>query len=181
MIIAYHAIFTTYGTWLPNDPRGSYSKEVYNEQLRALGTVKYGRQSPAPSGTKLMRFWTAATPRLSHAPFFIDNDTRPIVAAGFRAVVQRLGIEVAACAIMNDHVHLLVLRSKYRIEYIVNQLKDAATRALRLKHSPWTRGCWKVFINDTESLAAATDYIKANPTCAGLRTQSWNFVASLPV
>jgi len=43
MIIAYHAIFTTYGAWLPNDPRGSYSKEIYNEQLRALGRIKYGR------------------------------------------------------------------------------------------------------------------------------------------
>jgi hypothetical protein len=29
MVIAYHAIFTTYGAWLPNDPRGSYSKDVY--------------------------------------------------------------------------------------------------------------------------------------------------------
>jgi hypothetical protein len=46
MIIAYHAIFTTYGTWLPNDPRGSYSKEIYNENLRMLGMIKYGRQNP---------------------------------------------------------------------------------------------------------------------------------------
>jgi hypothetical protein len=33
MIIAYHAIFTTYGTWLPNDPRGSYSKTIYKAEL----------------------------------------------------------------------------------------------------------------------------------------------------
>ena len=136
MIIAYHAIFTTYGTWLPNDPRGSYSKEIYSDQLKALGRIKYGRQNAVPPKNLLMRFWTAATPRLSRPPFFIDDDTRPIVAAGFRTVVQRLSIEVAACAIMNDHVHVLVLRSKYRIEYIVNQLKGGATQALKLKHTP---------------------------------------------
>jgi len=34
---------------------------------------------------------------------------------------------------MNDHVHVLILRSKYRIEYLVNQFKGSATRALRLK------------------------------------------------
>ncbi|GAI66265.1 unnamed protein product, partial [marine sediment metagenome] len=49
MVIAYHAIFTTYGTWLPNDPRGSYSKEIYNEQLRTLSIINYGRQNPAPA------------------------------------------------------------------------------------------------------------------------------------
>jgi len=37
MVIAYHAIRTTYGTWLPNDPRGSYSKAVYNAEPAALG------------------------------------------------------------------------------------------------------------------------------------------------
>jgi REP element-mobilizing transposase RayT len=31
---------------------------------------------------------------------------------------------------MNDHVHVLILRSKYRIEYLVNQLKGSATWAL---------------------------------------------------
>jgi len=60
MIIAYHAIFTTYGTWLPNDPRGSYSKEIYNDQLRMLGTIKYGRQNPTPAKEQLMKFWTTA-------------------------------------------------------------------------------------------------------------------------
>jgi hypothetical protein len=49
MIIAYHAIFTTYGTWLPNDPRGSYSKEIYNAPLRMLGPIKYERQNPTPA------------------------------------------------------------------------------------------------------------------------------------
>src|SRR6266581_3964135 len=28
MIMAYHAIFGTYGFWLPNDPRGSWSEFV---------------------------------------------------------------------------------------------------------------------------------------------------------
>ena len=181
MIIAYHAIFTTYGTWLPNDPRGSYSKEIYNEQLRMLGRIEYGRQNPAPGKELLIRFWTAATPRISRPPFFIDDDSRTTIAAGFRTVIQRLGIKIPACAILNDHVHVLVIHSKYRIEYLVNQLKGDATQALKLKQTPWTRGCWKVFITDTEVLPAATDYIQANPICAGLSAQNWDFITPLPV
>ena len=180
MVIAYHAIFTTYGTWLPNDPRGSFSKEIYNEQLRALAKLRYGRQNLQPPKELVRRFWAAAAPRISRTPFFIDDSSRPIIAAGFRAVVQQLGIEIPACAIMNDHVHVLVLRSKYRIEYIVNQLKGAATKALKRNQTIWTRGCWKVFIVNTEALFAAADYVEANPASAGLSAQHWDFVAPLP-
>jgi len=181
MIIAYHTIFTTYGTWLPNDPRGSYSKEIYNDQLRMLGRIKYGRQNLIPTKERLMKFWTTAAPRLNRPPFYFDDRSRSIAAIAFGAVVQRLGIKVPACAIMNDHVHILVLRSKYKIEYLVNQLKGAATSALKIKYTPWTRGCWKVFIADTESLLAAVKYIQANPAYSGLASQSWDFVSPLPV
>jgi REP element-mobilizing transposase RayT len=177
MIIAYHAIFTTYGTWLPNDPRGSFSREIYSEQLRAVGVIKYGRQNP-PHREQLMKFWTAASSYLSRPPFFIDDNRRPIIAAAFGKVVGRLGIEIPACAIMNDHVHVLVLQSRYSVEYLVNQLKGAATKALKLKYTPWTRGCWKVFITDTEVLQAAAKYIQANPVSAGLAPQSWDFIST---
>lgn len=181
MTIAYHAIFTTYGTWLPNDPRGSYSKEIYNDQLRMLGNIKYGRQNPIPAKENLMKFWTMAAPRLSRPPFYFDKRSRSIAASAFRSVIQRLGIKVPACAIMNDHVHIVVLICRYRIEYVVNQLKGAATRDLKLKHTPWTRGCWKVFITDTEALLAAIRYVQVNPASAGLPSQSWDFISPLSV
>ena len=179
MIIAYHAIFTTYGTWLPNDPRGSYSKAIYNAELAALGEIRYGRQAPQPNRQAMRRFHTAAVPRLSRPPYYINASTRPIVAAAFGKVVSRLNLSVSACAIMNDHVHLLVLRSKYQIEYLVNQFKGAATAQLNLRQTPWTRGCWKVFINDEEALQAAAMYVEANPTAAGLPPQQWDFVTLL--
>jgi REP element-mobilizing transposase RayT len=82
---------------------------------------------------------------------------------------------------MSNHFHILILRSKYRIEYLVNQLKGTATRDLKLKQTPWARGCWKVFINDNEALSAAIKYIQSNPTCAGLAPQYWDFVSPLHV
>jgi len=87
MVIAYHAIFTTYGTWLPNDPRGSYSVQIYNQELRALGDIRYGRQDPQPSKAALRRFHVAAAPSLKRPPYFIDDTTRPVVAGGFAKVV----------------------------------------------------------------------------------------------
>jgi REP element-mobilizing transposase RayT len=181
MIIAYHAIFTTYGTWLPNDPRGSFSKDVYIEQIKSLGKVRYGRQNPQPQRKTLLKVWTQSKTNLSRSQFFINDSTRAVIAKAFAELVSRLNLSVSACAIMNDHVHILVLSSKYNIEYIVNQLKGSATKALKLKNTPWTRGCWKIFINDTQALKSAVDYINANPETSGLSPQSWGFVTPLTV
>ena len=145
MIIAYHVVFTTYGTGLPNNPRGSYTKEIYNRQLRLLGEIKYGRHNTDPARRDLLQ----------------------------------LGINVPACAIMNDHVHILILRSKYKIEYIVNQLKGTATGALKLHHTPWARGYWKVSIKDTAALTAAIRYIQSNPLYSGFSAQNWDFITPL--
>ena len=180
MVIAYHAIFTTYGTWLPNDPRGSYSKAIYSEELTALGPVLYGRQSPQPDFGTLRRFQTASVPRLSRPPYYITDATRPVVAEAFGKEVHRLGLTVHACATMNDHVHLVVVRSKYRIEYVVNQLKSRVTTALGLNQTPWTRGGWKVFLDDEDAVYAAVEYVEANPPAARLPPQRWDFVQPLP-
>jgi REP element-mobilizing transposase RayT len=180
MIIAYHAVFTTYGTWLPNDPRGSYSKEIYNAELAELGAIRYGRQSPQPDRQSMRRFRVEAIPRLSRRPYYLTNITRSVVANAFSTVIARLALVVPACAIMNDHVHFVVWRSKHTIEYLINQIKGAATHALGLKQTPWARGCWKVFLDDETSLRAAAKYVEANPEAAGLLPQQWHFATPLP-
>ena len=176
MILAYHGIFTTYGTWLPNDPRGSFSTEMYNAELQALGAIQYGRQAVQPARPTLRKFWTAAAPRLSRPPFFLNEQSRPSAAEAFGDVVARLSLQVPACAIMNDHMHILIMRSKYTIEYLVNQLKGSATAKLGLTQTPWARGRWKVFIDNDDALQAAIAYVQANPVHAGLPAQRWDFV-----
>ncbi len=49
MIIAFHLSWTTYGHWFPNDPRGSWSNEVWqpnlatvramNDRQRVMGSI----------------------------------------------------------------------------------------------------------------------------------------------
>jgi REP element-mobilizing transposase RayT len=177
MIIAYHAIFTTYGTWLPNDPRGSYSKKIYNEDIEKFGEIKYGRQTPPPK-SQILKFYSQAVSALNKDVYLINDFTRPVIAGAFAKVVKKLNIKVPACAIMNDHVHILILRSNYSIEYLVNQLKGVATKELNLRNSPWTRGFWKVFIDSETTLVTAIKYVNNNPAKAGLSPQIWSFVKS---
>jgi hypothetical protein len=45
MVAGYHLIWTAYGWWLPNDPRGSTSQQVLSVQLQYLGELHFGRES----------------------------------------------------------------------------------------------------------------------------------------
>jgi hypothetical protein len=56
MIVGHHLIWTVYGYWLPNDPRGSTSKEIRNAKITGLGELHYGRKRIQPSGRELNSF-----------------------------------------------------------------------------------------------------------------------------
>ena len=43
-VIAHHLIWTLYGHWLPNDPRGSGSRELLDEKFAPLGEIHHGRK-----------------------------------------------------------------------------------------------------------------------------------------
>jgi REP element-mobilizing transposase RayT len=176
MIIAYHAIFTTYGSWLPNDPRGSYSPEVYAREIALLGKGHYGLVAPVPPREVVSRFLVVAAGQLKNPPYVLGADRRELVATGFGRVVDRLQIPVIECAIMSNHVHVLVWRTKYRIEYIVNKLKGAATVQLGAPYPPWTRKAWNVFLDNDDAVEACAEYVRQNPDAAGLPPQQWEFV-----
>ena len=48
MIAGYHLVWTAYGWWLPNDPRGSSSEKVCCAKIAGLGELHRGRQRIQP-------------------------------------------------------------------------------------------------------------------------------------
>ena len=60
MIAGYHLIWTVYGSWLPNDPRGSSSHEIRNAAIADLGDVHFGRKRMQPAGREIREFYDAA-------------------------------------------------------------------------------------------------------------------------
>jgi hypothetical protein len=45
LVIAYHLVWTAYGCWLPNDPRGSGSIVVHTPDIAELGEIYRRRKS----------------------------------------------------------------------------------------------------------------------------------------
>jgi REP element-mobilizing transposase RayT len=101
---------------------------------------------------------------------------------------------VWACAILPDHVHLVIGRSPIPAERLVIQLKSAATRELELEgihplaawsnangRSPRTfvQGQWIVYL-DPGDVERAIRYVERNPLKENKPLQHWSFVEPAP-
>jgi REP element-mobilizing transposase RayT len=192
MVVAYHLILSAYGFWLPNDPRGSWSDFVYAYELyRFAPATKVNDDRSHAYDAHDRRKRLKAKKYLERKPVIFNGLQARAIARGFAHFVERSGIIVHACAIMPDHVHLVVARHRYAIEYISRLLKGAATNELiaegihpfreesygdRRCPPEWARGEWSVFIDNEDQLRAAIRYVNKNPTRDGLKAQHWNFV-----
>ena len=185
MAIAYHVIFGAYGFWLPNDPRGSWSDYVYSERLRPFGpaTKVSTTQSLACQPHDVKRRF-AAKQALKFPPVRFTGIQALAVSLGFGQVVGDTQLPIYACAIMPDHVHLVLGVHKRSPQSLVGQLKSCAVKRLtagglhplRGEHTPWSRSFWNVFLDTVDEVRHAVDYVEMNPIKEGLKPQKWSFV-----
>src|SRR5436190_14918646 len=100
MVVAgYHLIWTAYGCWLPNDPRGSTSKEVRNIQLQDLGELHFGRKRLQPARRVVKAFYDEAQQRLKHELLNLSDGETVAVATAFASAIKAQRYTCYACAI----------------------------------------------------------------------------------
>ena len=192
MILAYHVTFGAYGFWLPNDPRGSGSDRVWAEHLQVFGdATKVNTRRSVASESHDRRGRIEAKRHLQYPAVRLNGLQARAVARGIGDVSATLKLDVYACCVMPDHVHMVVARHQKTIEMVTGFLKRGATRRLtreglnpladyRSKRgrvpSPWVRGGWYVYLNTSDRMNRAIDYVNANPVKAGMKPQAWSFV-----
>jgi REP element-mobilizing transposase RayT len=192
MIRAYHAIFTAYGFWLPNDPRGSWSDFVGSWELFRFGPatkVTTRRSLAARPHDRALR--EAAKLALKYPPVHFDGHQALSISQGFATAIAEHGYRVHACSILPEHVHIVVARCDRSIERIVAHLKAKATSQLNRDGlhplaafssepdgppTPWAEKRWKCFLNEDEEILRAIRYVEQNPVKEGKRRQRWSFV-----
>ena len=191
-IIAWHFIFCTYGFWLPNDPRGSWSRFVRSPEIYAVGgpatggTIRRSVAGARHDGAARK----AAKLELKYTPVKFTGVQARAVARGIARAVHENQYIVHACAILPDHVHILMDIQSRKTERVVGHLKARAAMQIRQEGihplagyvtpagnvpSMWAHGHWCVFIHPSE-LSRAKQYIELNPPQAGFKPQSWNFI-----
>ncbi len=196
MILAHHLIYSAYGFWLPNDPRGSESSYVRNELLREFGSATKAQEHEFVAHKPhdwAKRF--AAKAALEYAPVRFNGIQARAIGVGYRNSVARSNITIWACAVLPDHVHLVVAAHRLSIETLAGLLKGAATtqlvkddvhpfqglKGLKDRVPPcFARKWWVIFKDNEESVVNAIKYVERNPLKAGLPAQKWKFVAPYP-
>jgi REP element-mobilizing transposase RayT len=194
VILGFHVIFSAYGFWLPNDPRGSWSEIIRNFDLLQFGPatkslITTTRSVAAKPHDEASRH--AAKTALRYPPVKFTGIQARAIARGFAIATREHEYIIHALAILPDHVHLVMARHPRHIDDIAAHLKAKATRQVTLENihpmnahtasdgrmpSPWARNYWCAFIDTEEYMHRAIRYVERNPIKAGLRAQRWTFL-----
>ena len=191
-MLAFHLILSAYGFWLPNDPRGSWSDFVGAWELRKFGPATKVTDSrnyaKDPHDAALRR---AAKDALKYPPVRFDDAQRVAIADGFGRACVEANYVCCACCIGFDHAHLVFDAHPREMTVIAGHLKAQATRELTQREihplagfigkrgglpTPWSEGCWKVFLDTPDHVRAAVAYVERHPQKEGLNDQAWSFV-----
>jgi REP element-mobilizing transposase RayT len=196
MVLASHVIFSAYGFWLPNDPRGSWSTFVRSWDLYLAGgpaTKTTATHSLAKNPHDVARR-LATKAALQLPPVKFTGIQARAIGRGFANYVQTSKLEILACSILPNHVHLVTRRHRLDVEQLVLRLKSAATLQLVQEgihpFQEWkpadaappkcfAKGQWKVFLDSQDDIERSIRYVENNPIKDGLPPQRWPFATKV--
>jgi len=191
MIHAYHVIWGTYGFWLPNDPRGSWSEFVASWELLRFGKTTRQFERNEINVEQWAEWRRYAQTTMNYPAVNFTGKQARAAANGFSQCACKSNLTIWACSVLTDHVYMIIARHTYKVEQICNLMKGQATRALvaaglhpLAQHkteqggtpSPWARGHWKVYLDSEEAIEAAIRYVEDNPLKEHKPAQRWKFV-----
>jgi len=178
VILAFHCIFTAYGFWLPNEPRGSWSTFVASWELRRFGpAIKVSTRRSLAKAVYDPQQKRQMQQALKQPPVQFTGEQAKIIGDSFRNTPYVLH----ALAILPEHVHAVVAWMDRDIRRSVGHLKSEATRALRARghfeHRPiWTDHGWNVYLDSDADVERAIRYVEGNPLREGKPRQRWKNV-----
>ncbi|MGO8690109.1 MAG: transposase [Thermoguttaceae bacterium] len=186
MILAYHSIFGMYGFWLPNDPRGSGSDYIASWELLRYGPATKTDSRRSVAHRPLPPNWQCeAKTALQWPPASVTGRQALSIGEGFATAAGEGPYRIYACAILPEHVHLVIGVSSRRIRAVVGHLKSRATRALRQEQlwdddrPLWGAHGWNVYGETVAAVERAIRYVNENPLKEGKKRQNWSFVVPL--
>lgn len=144
MITAWHIYFTTYGTWLHGDERGSRNRD---------GSIP-------PDPLLLQR----RKNQLTQAPAILTPVMRTAVDAAIREVCVHRGWKLSALNVRSNHVHIVVA-AQDDWSKMLHDFKAYATRRLRAerliapKYKVWTAKGGHKRLENSKAVSLAVDYV----------------------
>ena len=148
--LAYLLTWTTYGTWLHGDVRGSVDRDHRRP----------GQQFAPPSVNRQHVHLS----RLKHAPVRLDDAMRRLVHATIARHCEIRRWDLRALNVRTNHVHVVVGAGQLP-DVVMSQFKAWRTRRLRENRcigesdDPWTEGGSTRYLWDEAAARAAVEYV----------------------
>ena len=128
------------------------------------------------------KFYREATPKLKHEVMLFTEEEIALLGESYASTIATRGYTCHGCAIMPDHVHMLIRKHRDKAEEMIAYLQDDSWRRLidekrrPSDHPVWGGPGWKVYLDSREAMERTERYIEANPRKAKLAEQHWEFV-----
>jgi len=148
-----------------------------------LGELHFGRKKKQPRPDQVRAFYDDAKTRLKFPILHFGAEQILSIGLEIQTVIKDHGYTCYACAVMPDHVHVLIRKHRDDAWDMLECLQEA-TRKIILKFDPnidcehpvWTNGGYVNFVSTPEIVQRVIRYIENNPAKINLSTQLWPFV-----
>src|SRR5205823_1403546 len=106
-----------------------------------------------PESMELRLFYENARQTLKHELLTFSPAALAVIAEAFAAVIAEQNYTCYACALMPDHVHILIRRHRDRAEQMIANLQAKSRDYLVVeglrsqRHPVWGGPGWKCFLN----------------------------------
>lgn len=158
------------------------SANVAAGKLLPLGTMHFGRKRAQPPRTVLKDFYRKAEDQLEHPILWFDSAKRQVIADAFLEVVKSRRFRCFACAILTNHVHLIIRKHRDRAEDMIFALRKESAKWLRRladvpnDHPIWSGDQFKKYLSTPRDIERTLRYVECNPRQSGLSAQQHGFV-----
>jgi REP element-mobilizing transposase RayT len=105
-----------------------------------------------------------------------------VIAQAFKETIALNCYTCYACAIMPDHIHILIRKHKHLAEQMIFNFQESSRLRLRdlglrsSDHPVWGGPGWKVFLDHPDDIRRTIGYINDNPLPLRMPRQEWDFV-----
>lgn len=157
--------WTTYGSWLPGDARGSVTRirdEIPSESPRVERDV-----FETPYVESMPELVDSVRTRMKGEPVLLSREQAAVVARTMEEVCRHRRWELLAGSAMSNHVHVVIgALASTETAAILRDLKSYSARALKERWKRPSSGTWwtqsgsRRPLKDESAVIAASDYVK---------------------
>lgn len=158
--------------------------ETHSSELAQLAKAHFGRRSRQPTRAELRVFYREAEKLLAYRVLWFAQEARNIIADAIGGVIERERLTCYACAILRNHIHILVRKHRLKGEEMSRMLKDAARSAMvdaslcPEDHPVFSADVCDYYKSDPQSVRNCIGYIRDNCPKHNLPPQDYPFVSS---